>query len=271
MEEFLHRTKSRLDRAKQLEKVHTVIGNKCCDLDSIISTLIYAYYLDKVNSPGILCLPVLNVPRGEFNFYSETRFILEELEIPESFLIFKDEINLHQLNEEGRLLTTLMNFSTLSSDDATLEASVVKFIHSEKRIDAGQEFQESCSCLVAKEILEKAPELVTQQLAHLLRGSILFSCLSMEHERIAKQEEDIICLLEEKFPELPPRQDIISSLQETKMHTQGTNVEDILLKDIKELSDGDIKVAISSICMSLEFFPLPPMNFYSFSSGTSFS
>lgn len=36
------------NRSKRLEKVHVVLGNKSCDLDSLISTLAYAYFLDKV-------------------------------------------------------------------------------------------------------------------------------------------------------------------------------------------------------------------------------
>ncbi|XP_075061237.1 protein prune homolog 2-like [Mixophyes fleayi] len=252
MEEFLQSTKSRLNCGKHLEKVHTVIGNKCCDLDSIISTLAYAYYLGKVSPSNVLCLPVLNVTRVEFDFYSETRFILEELDIPESFLIFRDEINLQRLNDEDRLSVTLVNFNALTSEDESLTASVVKVINPEKRFDGDQEFRGSSSALVAKEILEEAPELLTRQLAHLLRGSILFYCLSADHERIPAQQEEIVYMLEKKFPELPPRQDIISSLQETKFHTQGTSVEDIILKEFKELSDGDIKVAITTMHMSLE-------------------
>ncbi|KAM3940362.1 protein prune homolog 2 isoform 1-T1 [Leptodactylus fuscus] len=252
MEEFLQRTKSRLDRGKHLEKVHTVIGNKNCDLDSIISTLAYAYYLDKITSPSVLCLPVLNVTRIEFDFYSETRFILEELDIPESYLIFKDEINLQRLNDEDRLSVTLVNFNTFTSEDESLAASVIKVIHPEKQYNGDGEFHDSSSALVAQEILEEAPELLTPQLAHLLRGSILFSCLSADHEKIPEQLEEIVCILEQRFPELPPRQDIISSLQESKLHTQGPSVEDILLKEFKELSDGDVKVGITTMYMSLE-------------------
>ncbi|KAM4053060.1 protein prune homolog 2 isoform 3-T3 [Anomaloglossus baeobatrachus] len=252
MEEFLHRTKSRLDRGKHLEKVHTIIGNKSCDLDTIISTLAYAYYLDKITSPGVLCLPVLNATRLEFDFYSETRFILEELDIPETCLIFKDEINLQRLNDEDRLSVTLVNFSAFTSEDESLEASVIKAINPEKQYNGDREFHDSSSVLVAKEILEEAPELLTPQLAHLLRGSILFSCLFADHEKVSEQKEEILCILEERFPDLPSRQDIINSLQETKLHTQGPSVEDILLKEFKELSDGDIKVAITTMHMSLE-------------------
>ncbi|XP_068092795.1 protein prune homolog 2 isoform X3 [Hyperolius riggenbachi] len=49
-----------------------------------------------------------------------------------------------------------------------------------------------------------------------------------------------------------PREDIISTLQETRLQNQGTTLEDIILKEFKEVSDGDIKVAITTVHMSLE-------------------
>ncbi|XP_072460953.1 protein prune homolog 2 isoform X3 [Notamacropus eugenii] len=252
MEEFLQRAKSKLNRSKRLEKVHVVIGHKSCDLDSLISSFTYAYFLDKVSPPGVLCLPVLNIPRTEFNYFTETRFILDELNIPESFHIFRDEINLHHLNDEGKLSLTLVNNNVLASEDKTLESAVVKVINPAEQCDTGFEFQESSSSLVAKEILEEAPELVTEQLAHLLRGSILFNQMSMESEKMSEKQEEILSILEEKFPDLPPREDIISILQETQCSAQSLSIEQTMLKDLKELSDGEIKIAISTVYMTLE-------------------
>ncbi|XP_074052812.1 protein prune homolog 2 isoform X3 [Macrotis lagotis] len=252
MEEFLQRAKSKLNRSKRLEKVHVVIGHKSCDLDSLISAFTYAYFLDKVSPPGVLCLPVLNIPRTEFNYFTETRFILEELNISESIHIFRDEINLHHLNEEGKLSLTLVNNNVLASEDKTLESAVVKVINPVEPCDTGFEFQESSSSLVAKEILREAPELVTEQLAHLLRGSILFNWMSMESEKMSEKQEEILSILEEKFPDLPPREDIISILQETQCSAQGLSIEQTILKDLKELTDGEIKVAISTVYMTLE-------------------
>ncbi|XP_077004578.1 protein prune homolog 2 isoform X2 [Tamandua tetradactyla] len=252
MEEFLQRAKSKLNRSKRLEKVHVVIGHKSCDLDSLISTFTYAYFLDKVSPPGVLCLPVLNIPRTEFNYFSETRFILEELNISESLHIFRDEINLHQLNDEGKLSLTLVGSNVLASEDKSLESAVVKVINPAEQSDAEFEFRESSSSLVVKEILQEAPELITEQLAHLLRGSILFKWMTMESEKMSEKQEEILSILEEKFPTLPPREDIINILQETQFSAQGLNIEQAMLKDLKELSDGEIKVAISSVSMTLE-------------------
>ncbi|KAM5328780.1 protein prune homolog 2 isoform 1-T1 [Glossophaga mutica] len=252
MEEFLQRAKSKLNRSKRLEKVHVVIGHKSCDLDSLISAFTYAYFLDKVSPPGVLCLPVLNVPRTEFNYFTEIRFILEELNISESFHIFRDEINLHQLNDEGKLAITLVGSNVLASEDKTLESAVVKVISPAEQSDAGLEFRESSSSLVVKEILQEAPELITEQLAHLLRGSILFKYMTMEPEKISGKQEEILSILEEKFPSLPPREDIINVLKNSQFGAQGLSIEQTMLKDLKELSDGEIKVAISTVNLALE-------------------
>ncbi|KAM6109289.1 protein prune homolog 2 [Phoenicopterus ruber ruber] len=252
MEEFLQRAQSKLNRSKRLEKVHVVLGNKSCDLDSLISTLAYAYFLDKVSPPDVLCLPVLNIPRRDFSYFTETRFILEELNIPESFHIFRDEINLHQLNAEGKLSLTLVNSNMLTSEDKSLESAVVKVINPDEQCDGSLELQASSSSLVVKEILQEAPELITQQLAYLLRGSILFKCMSLEADRITEQQEKVLSILEEKFPDLPPREEIISVLQETQFNPQGVSIEEVMLKDLKEISDGEIKVAISTVYMTLE-------------------
>ncbi|XP_053779589.1 protein prune homolog 2 isoform X2 [Desmodus rotundus] len=252
MEEFLQRAKSKLNRSKRLEKVHVVIGHKSCDLDSLISAFTYAYFLDKVSPPGVLCLPVLNVPRTEFNYFTEIRFILEELNISESFHIFRDEINLHQLNDEGKLSLTLVGGHVLVSEDKTLESAVVKVLSPVEQSDAGLEFRESSSALVVKEILQEAPELITEQLAHLLRGSILFKYTTMESEKISGKQEEILSILEEKFPGLPPREDIVNVLKKSQFSAQGLSIEQMMLKDLKELSDGEIKVAISTVNLTLE-------------------
>lgn len=43
----------------------------------------------------------------------------------------------------------------------------------------------------------------------------------MESEKISEKQEEILSILEEKFPSLPPREDIINILQETQFSAQG--------------------------------------------------
>ncbi|XP_014750671.1 PREDICTED: protein prune homolog 2 isoform X2 [Sturnus vulgaris] len=140
----------------------------------------------------------------------------------------------------------------LTSEDKSLESAVVKVINPDEQCDRSLELQVCSSSLVVKEILQKAPELISQQLAYLLRGSILFKCMSLEADRMTEQQEKVLSVLEEKFPDLPPREEIISVLQETQFNAQAVSIEEVMLKDLKEISDGEIKVAISTVYMTLE-------------------
>lgn len=54
-----------------------------------------------------------------------------------------------------------------------------------------------------------------------LLGSILFKHMTMESEKISEKQEEILSILEEKFPSLPPREDIITVLQESHAGAQG--------------------------------------------------
>lgn len=54
-------------------------------------------------------------------------------------------------------------------------------------------------------------------------GSILFKCMSLEADRMTEQQEKVLSVLEEKFPDLPPREEIISVLQETQINAQGSS------------------------------------------------
>ncbi|NXX98133.1 PRUN2 protein, partial [Centropus bengalensis] len=86
-----------------------------------------------------------------------------------------------------------------------------------------------------------------------ISGCILFKCMSLEDGKITEQQEKVLSVLEEKFPDLPPREETISALQETHFNPQGSvSIEDVMLKDLKEISDGEIKVAISTVYMTLE-------------------
>ncbi|XP_078252354.1 protein prune homolog 2-like isoform X1 [Rhinoraja longicauda] len=263
MEEYLQHTKSILIKRNELPPVHAVLGDRECGLDSAVSALVYAYFLYKTHPTDHLYVPVLNVQRSEFPLRSEVVFILQELNISESSLIFRDDIDLHMLNTEGKLALTLVDHNRLTSDDKILDTAVVKIIdhHEQERIHSDHcefvlEPVGSCITLIASEILQGAPELLNQQLTHLLRGLIIFDCMNMTSEvgRVTLKDNEIIAALEQRFPDLPARQEVFDALQQVKLDVSGLSTEQILLKDLKELLEGDTKLAISTVYMTLEDF-----------------
>ncbi|XP_026559497.1 protein prune homolog 2 [Pseudonaja textilis] len=70
--------------------------------------------------------------------------------------------------------------------------------------------------------------------------------------KIPEEKEEVLSCLEEKFPELSSRKDIITFLQEAQLHADELRIEEALVKDLKEVSDGEIKVAVSTIYINLE-------------------
>lgn len=73
--------------------VHIIIGNESCDLDSTVSSLVLAYFLEKYRLSQIpnsaLIIPVLNVSYEHFILRTENCFVLQECGIPLEFLIYK--------------------------------------------------------------------------------------------------------------------------------------------------------------------------------------
>ncbi|GCB74438.1 hypothetical protein scyTo_0003528, partial [Scyliorhinus torazame] len=208
-----------------LPKVHAVLGDRECDLDSAVSALAYAYFLYKTHPADDLYVPVLNIQRSEFLLHTEVVFMLQQLNISDSSLIFRDEIDLHLLNREGKLTLTLVDHNTLTSDDKVLETAVVKIIdhHEQERLHSAQceivlEPVRSCTTLIVSEILQEAPELLNQQLTHLFRGAIILDCMNMTSEtvRVTKKDEEILAALEQRFPDLPTQQEVYDTLQQAK-------------------------------------------------------
>jgi len=63
--------------------------------------------------PKAAFIPVLNIPRTDFALRTETTFLLREHSIPDSSLIFRDEIDLAGLHRAGLLSLTLVDHHVL--------------------------------------------------------------------------------------------------------------------------------------------------------------
>ena len=103
---------------------------------------------------------------------------------PDSNLIEKlinfcrDQIDLHALSAENKLELVLVDHHTLTDEDSSLADSVVEIIDHRpqdaawtwtgKRINL--QTVGSCATLVAKNMLDKHPDLLDSQISSLLRG-----------------------------------------------------------------------------------------------------
>ncbi|XP_027769997.1 uncharacterized protein LOC114076007 [Solanum pennellii] len=97
--------------------LHAVIGPDCCDVGSVASTIMYAFYLNETLNDDKLCtVPVINMKRSDVHSHAELRWLLDSCFVDESSLIFVDEIDLSYYELYGSLQLVLVNCSKLPAN-----------------------------------------------------------------------------------------------------------------------------------------------------------
>ncbi|NWW96205.1 PRUN1 Exopolyphosphatase, partial [Rhynochetos jubatus] len=245
-------------------ELHVVMGNEACDLDSTVSALALAFFLAKTSPASKAAfIPVLNIPRADFALRTETTFLLREEGIPASSLIFRDEIDLGGLHRAGLLSLTLVDHHVLPSADAALEGAVVEVLDhrplERDRVPGCRVTAEpvgSCATLVTERIARGPLGVLDRPTAALLHGTILLDCVNLSPAAGKVTPRDVACvsLLEESFPELPPRDTVFQALQAAKFDVSGLTTEQMLRKDLKVVSGGELLLATSAIYVDLETF-----------------
>uniref|UniRef100_A0A8C3ASJ9 Prune exopolyphosphatase n=1 Tax=Cyclopterus lumpus TaxID=8103 RepID=A0A8C3ASJ9_CYCLU len=237
--------------------LHVVLGNEACDLDSMVCALTYAYFLSKA-----LVIPLLNIRQSELLLRSDCVYLLRQVCLSPDLLLFRDQLDLPALHRDGRLRLTLVDHNVLPSSDRDLEAAVVEVIdHHLLERDSSPycpvtvETVGSCATLVTERIMQKAPEILDQQVAQLLYAAVVLDCVNMAPSagKVTPKDLRLAEALEARFPALPERDALFHELQDAKFDVSGLNTQQMLLKDMKAVS-GSLNVAISALYVTLEDF-----------------
>ncbi|OXB72331.1 UNVERIFIED_CONTAM: hypothetical protein H355_015630 [Colinus virginianus] len=275
MERFLEGRRAALqEHIQRRQEVHVVMGNEACDLDSTVSALALAFFLAETSAPPKAAfIPVLNIPRSDFALRTETTFLLRERGIPDSSLIFRDEIDLAGLHRAGLLSLTLVDHHVLpgaltvpvssASADAALEEAVVDVLDHRPlerewapSCQLTVELVGSCATLVTERIAQGPPGVLDRTTAALLHGTILLDSINLSPAGGKVTPRDVACvsLLESRFPELPDHDSVYGALQAAKFDVSGLTTEQMLRKDLKTVSGDGHVLAISGIYMDIELF-----------------
>jgi inorganic pyrophosphatase/exopolyphosphatase len=94
-----------------------VLGNESGDLDSIACALCYAYFLGEKQG----YMPILNFPQEDLALRPEFLFLMQEIDLPEKWLFFKEDL---RKAEE----VVLVDHHTLASDQQDLAPLVVEIV-----------------------------------------------------------------------------------------------------------------------------------------------
>lgn len=240
---------------------HLVMGNESADLDSVVSTLMYAYYLyHRETSEHIEILPLINTRSDCFSIKPEIAFWLDEAGVDIEHLIFTDSLDLSDWAGNGQLRLTLVDHNLLSPSQTFLKDSVVEIIDHhyveehqfpqlERRII---EPVGSTATLVAECILDSMPELLDVDLAKFLLGPILLDTGNLDRSKGRCNDKDILIAARLLAISLLPRDKVFAELMTKKTDVSGLRAEELLVRDVKTGTIGDFRFALSVIPVKLK-------------------
>ncbi|XP_013365368.1 PREDICTED: protein prune homolog isoform X2 [Chinchilla lanigera] len=229
----------------------------------MVSALALAFYLTQTTEAEEVFIPVLNIKRSELPLRGDNVFFLQKVHIPETLLIFRDEIDLYALHQAGLLTLILVDHHVLPKSDAALEEAVAEVIDhrpiEQKHCPpcpVSVELVGSCATLVTERILQGAPEILDRATAALLHGTIILDCVNMDLKigKATPKDKKYVEKLEALFPDLPERDEIFDCLHRARFDVSGLTTEQMLRKDQKVIHRPGVKAAVSAVYMDLAAF-----------------
>ncbi|KAL1478399.1 hypothetical protein MTO96_035044 [Rhipicephalus appendiculatus] len=254
MDRFLSESKRNLEKLDAFTKVHVVMGNEACDLDSAVSAIVTAYLLHELQPVAtLLVVPVLNIARKDVKLRTEITYFFEHVDIPLDTLVCRDEIDLKKLHSQSKLSLTLVDHNLLPKEDADLQPAVQEIIDHHRletshRCDKTVEMVGSCCTLVADKVLHSKPELLDPQVALLLYGTILLDtvCLSESARKTTAKDLEVVSKLQALLPDLS-KEEVFKPLCRAKSNVEGLTLDELLRKDLKAVCSSTKRIAISSV------------------------
>lgn len=246
---------------------HVVLGNEACDMDSCVSSLVFAFLLSEQS--GVLHAPVLNVCAGDLCLRTDVVRLLEQTNVSANDLLFVDQPD---LNLSGKLLH-LVDHNRLAAAQEHLEPRVVEILdhHRDDGKCANASPREivfplgSCCTLVAKHVLAHEGGSLLKadaSLARLLLAPILIDTGNLDKAlgktepldaQMAAALEPLACLTQSKDA-------FFHALNDAKFDVSRLSMRDLLRRDYKEFVAGARRVGMSAVLRSLTEVNAAEMN-----------
>ncbi|KAJ0975757.1 hypothetical protein J5N97_017722 [Dioscorea zingiberensis] len=168
--------------------LHAVIGQEVADVGSVVSTILYAYFLNETQEDRNSCIvPVINMQRADLRIHPELNWLFDSCQIEVSSLVFIDEIDLTYYDLFGSLNLVLVNGMKLSRKQEGLKESLVETVNCEDC---------SISAFVAEKFAETSPEILAGHgLCRLLLSGILLDTSNLTDAKCTDKDKYMSTLL----------------------------------------------------------------------------
>lgn len=271
MDEYLLTVVTKL-KDNNYKDLTIVLGNESCDLDSAVSSLVYACFLNwqynqikckvctKENRPNTMkddiFIPILNVNRTDYPLKTEVVYLFKKYGIFEKHLIFRDDHNLKNLMTQCKTKVVLVDHHTLANDDEYLTEAVNEIIDHRPLNKTQWSFKEdtrstieivgSCTTLVAQRIKDLS-SLITEEdvffssypvCSSLLHATIILDTVNFckEVNKGTPHDEEVMLFLENsmKLDDCEnKRKCILNDLVTARCDVSTLTAAQLLKKDVK--------------------------------------
>lgn len=237
-----------------------IMGNEAADLDSMASAVTYAWYKQMSGIDAAFSyVPLIPIPREDFRLRTEAAYLFGEAGIHEDELLFIEDIDLAALSSTGKLKLILVDHNKLGKAFSPYADSVIEVIdhHQNEGLYPATakkiiEPVGSASTLVAECIVRDIKGSVDTGIATLLAGTILLDTVNLDPAagRVTEKDAKIASILLTRSGR--EQKSLFDALQYEKFNVANLSTTDILRKDYKEYTMGEIRYGMSSALLSLE-------------------
>ncbi|KAF9161862.1 Exopolyphosphatase [Actinomortierella ambigua] len=245
--------------------VFIVSGNESADLDSIVSALTTAWFLQRY-SPKSICIPFINTERADLPLRNDTVYVFEQTKVDPSLLFFRDELDttLKKIPAD-RMSLFLVDHNLLSGSLSQWNNVAVSGVidhHDDEGLYTTAnprriEVTGSCTSLIAetfmKELQTKVDSEDCKSIARLMMGPILVDTGNL-NPAINKAKPLDIAMHDSLLPLTgwSNTDFYYKAISDARHDTSKLSCYDLLRKDYKEWTvtrpSGDsVKVGISSV------------------------
>jgi len=253
---YLAETKNNIT---QFDSKQIVIGNEAADLDSMVSSIVHAYYLAcKNRATNHYVAPIMPIPREDFKLRPEAVYVFAKAGIKLNNVLFFDEVDFPELMK-GDAKLVLVDHNKLALSLETYGDKVVGILdhHKDEKLYPHAPIKViepvgSTATLVAEELIATSSDLVDINIAKLLIGTILLDTVNLDTEagRVTPKDIRIADQLLKKFS--IEQSEYFENIQREKFNVSNLTTTDLLRKDYKESNFGTFSCGIASVLLSVE-------------------
>jgi exopolyphosphatase len=233
------------------------MGAEAADLDSMASSIAYAYFLNAVENDRVI-VPLIPIVRDDFKLRTEAAYVFDRAGINIKSLIFLDDIDFKTVVKRVVGLV-LVDHNQLPDPLSHLQDKVAVILdhhrnqglypHAVKRVI---EPVGSTATLVGEELIAHCPNIIDGHLALLLWGTILLDTVNLDHGacRVTSRDEQTASVLMGLCP--VDQTEYFGKIQAARFNNALLSTFDLLRKDYKEFKSGRISWGIASVLLPLD-------------------